>query len=132
LPAMVGHNTATRVRKVTSATGVSEVWWHQEYPEFADDLDRRIWDLWAYIDARDAASAVEKALHYEPRGFETLLIAADDTTQPTPTAELLGSKFPHVQVRGELTEFQALPDNSAAKAKLGWSPQHSWRDHVSP
>jgi nucleoside-diphosphate-sugar epimerase len=105
---------------------------YEEYPDFANDLDRRIWDLWAYIDARDAASAVEKALHYEPRGFETFLIAAEDTTQPTPTVELLASKFPRVPVRGELTEFQALLDNSAAKAKLGWSPQHSWRDHVSP
>ena len=103
---------------------------YQEYPDFADDSDRRIWDLWAYIDSRDAAGAVESALHYQPRGFETFLIAADDTTQPVPTAELLHAKFPNLPVRGELTTFQSLLDNSAAKTKLGWSPQHTWRDHI--
>ena len=103
---------------------------YQEYPDFADDADRRIWDLWAYIDSRDAAGAVESALHYQPRGFETFLIAADDTTQPVPTAELLHAKFPNLPVRGELTTFQSLLDNSAAKTKLGWSPQHTWRDHI--
>jgi nucleoside-diphosphate-sugar epimerase len=104
---------------------------YQEYPSFADDLDRRIWDLWAYIDARDAADAVEKALHYQPRGFETFLIAADDTTQPVPTAELLRARFPHVPVRGELGEYQGLLNNAAARDKLGWSPLHSWRHHAS-
>lgn len=104
---------------------------YQEYPSFADDLDRRIWDLWAYIDARDAADAVEKALHYQPRGFETFLIAADDTTQPLPTAELLRARFPHVPVRGELGEYQGLLNNAAARDKLGWSPLHSWRHHAS-
>lgn len=103
---------------------------YEEYPSFATDADRRIWDLWAYIDARDAADAVEKALHYPPRGFETFLIAADDTTQPVPTAALLQERFPNVPVKGELKEFQALLDNAAAKDKLGWTPRHSWRDHV--
>jgi nucleoside-diphosphate-sugar epimerase len=104
---------------------------YQEYPSFADDLDRRVWDLWAYIDTRDAADAVEKALHYKPRGFETFLVAADDTTQPVTTAELIGRTFPHVPVRRELKEYQGLLSNAAAKDKLGWSPQHSWRNHVS-
>jgi hypothetical protein len=29
LPAIDGHNTQSRGRKVTSATGVSKVWWHR-------------------------------------------------------------------------------------------------------
>lgn len=109
---------------------VQDVDEYAEYPSFADNADHRIWDLWGYIDARDAATAVEKALTYQPRGFETFLIAADDTTQPTPTADLLADKFPEVPVRGTLTPHQGLLDNSAAKAKLGWAPQHSWRNHV--
>jgi len=103
---------------------------YEEYPSFADDVDRRVWDLWAYIDSRDAADAVEKALHYQPRGFETFLIAADDTTQPALTTDLLKERFPNVPVRGDLKPHQALLDNSAAKEKLGWSAQHSWRNHV--
>lgn len=109
---------------------VQDIEEYSEYPDFADDLDRRAWDLWAYIDARDAANAVEKALRYQHRGFESFLIAADDTTQPTPTAMLLQTKFPHMPVRGELGEYQSLLSNAAAKKKLGWSPRHSWRDHV--
>lgn len=110
---------------------VQDVDEYDEYPDFADDPERRIWDLWAYIDARDAAAAVVSGLHYEPRGFESFLIAADDTTQPVPTADLLKDKFPNVPVRGELTTHQGLLDNTAAKEKLGWSPQHSWRNHVT-
>ncbi|MFH9089985.1 NAD-dependent epimerase/dehydratase family protein [Streptomyces sp. NPDC017673] len=55
-----------------------------DYPGFADDIDERSWDLWPYIDGRDTGAAIEKALHYQPRGFETFLIVADDTVMPSP------------------------------------------------
>ena len=113
---------------------LSNVMEPRDYARFSGWQDTphfREWNLWAYIDARDAADAVEKALHYQPRGFETFLIAADDTTQPLPTAELLRARFPHVPVRGELGEYQGLLNNAAARDKLGWSPHHSWRHHAS-
>ncbi|WP_426007233.1 NAD-dependent epimerase/dehydratase family protein [Paenarthrobacter sp. NyZ202] len=103
---------------------------YAEYPEFADDIDYRIWDLWAYIDSRDAASAIEKALHYSPRGFETFLIVADDTAMPIPTSELIAARFPEVQLKRSFQEHETLLNTDAAKERLGWYPKHSWRDHV--
>lgn len=103
---------------------------YAEYPEFADNIDYRIWDLWAYIDNRDAAQAIEKALHYTPRGFETFLIVADDTAMPIPTKELIADRFPHVELKREFGEFETLLNTDAAKERLGWRPEHSWRDHV--
>lgn len=103
---------------------------YAEYPEFADDIDYRIWDLWAYIDNRDAAQAIEKALHYKPRGFETFLIVADDTAMPIPTKKLIAARFPEIQLKREIGEYDSLLNTDAAKERLGWSPQHSWRDHV--
>ncbi|MBT8163465.1 MULTISPECIES: NAD(P)-dependent oxidoreductase [Arthrobacter] len=103
---------------------------YAEYPSFANDIDFRIWDLWAYIDNRDAARAIEKALHYTPRGFETFLIVADDTAMPIPTKDLIAARFPDVDVKRELTEFESLLNTDAAKEKLGFTPRHSWREHV--
>lgn len=103
---------------------------YAEYPEFADDLTRREWDIWAYIDGRDAGTAVEKALHQTERGFHPYLIIADDTVMPIPTAEIIQERFSHVPIKGEISEFGSLVRNDRAKKDLGWAPQHSWRDHV--
>ncbi|WP_328856621.1 hypothetical protein OG579_15155 [Williamsia herbipolensis] len=62
---------------------------YADYPHFADDLDRRAWDIWSYIDGRDAGTAVESALHQTARGFHTYLIVADDTVMLIPTADII-------------------------------------------
>ncbi|MEW2296211.1 NAD(P)-dependent oxidoreductase [Streptomyces sp. NPDC006743] len=51
---------------------VQDVEEYAEYPGFADDLDHRSWDLWSYIDGRDTGTAIEKALHHQPRGLRDL------------------------------------------------------------
>ncbi|MFD7972766.1 NAD-dependent epimerase/dehydratase family protein [Streptomyces clavifer] len=100
------------------------------YPGFADNLDERAWDLWSYIDGRDAGAAVEAALHYQPRGFETFLIVADDTVMPIPTPDIVKARFPDTALKTELGNRTALLSNEAAKKHLGFHPRHSWRDHV--
>ncbi|MFD5542002.1 NAD-dependent epimerase/dehydratase family protein [Streptomyces sp. NPDC127079] len=40
-------------------------------------------------------------------------------------------RFPHVSVKGELGDRTPLLSDEAAKQRLGFHPQHSWRDHVS-
>lgn len=103
---------------------------YAEYESFADDVEARVWDLWAYIDARDVGRAVLASLTYEPRGFEPFLIAANDTVMPIPTAELLAQRFPDVPIKGELGPDTALMSNQRATDMLGFTPIHSWRDHV--
>ena len=49
------------------------------FPSYDADARLRSWNLWSYIDARDGAQAVRKALTYQGKGFETFIIANADT-----------------------------------------------------
>ena len=69
----------------------------QEYARFEgwqDDPARRLWNMWTYIDNRDAAQAIECAIRYEARGKDAFLITNDETVMRTPTAELLDPPLP--------------------------------------
>ncbi|MFC9841009.1 hypothetical protein ACFVKB_45755 [Rhodococcus sp. NPDC127530] len=95
---------------------------YAEYESFADDVEARVWDLWAYIDARDVGRAVLASLTYQARGFEPFLIAANDSVMPIPTAELLARRFPEVPIKGDLQPETSLMSNRRAEEKLGFSP----------
>ncbi|MBY0215317.1 NAD(P)-dependent oxidoreductase [Paenibacillus illinoisensis] len=103
---------------------------YKEYPEFADNLDARAWDIWSYIDGRDVGTSVEKAIHQSKRGFHPYLIVADDTVMPIPTKQILAERYPNTPLKGDISEYGALLSNQAAKNDLNWKPKHSWRDHV--
>ena len=92
-------------------------------------------DLWAYVDVRDVGDAVLRCLQIEGILHDCFLLAADDTSAHIPTAELLarhyaGVPWPTIDPAHYLAgnPFRGLVDCSRAKARLGWQPQHSWRD----
>jgi len=95
---------------------------------FDDDARTRKWNLWGYIDARDGAHAVERALETAPAGFDTFIIAAADTVMTRPNSELVAEVFPGVATRGDLGENTTLLSIDKARRLLGYDPQHSWRD----
>lgn len=95
------------------------------------DLDERAWDLWAYIDGRDAGQAIAKAVTHDTRGFGAYLIVADDTVMPIPTEQIIAQRHPDIPRNGELAEFGTLLSNERARTELGFTAQHLWRDHVS-
>ncbi len=64
------------------------------FPSFEDDLALRKWNLWSYIDARDAAQAVRKALETPLKGAEVFIIANADTVMTTPITQLVGTVLP--------------------------------------
>lgn len=103
---------------------------YAEFPSFDADATRRKWNLWSYIDARDGAAVIARALEVAPAGFEHFLIAAGDTVMSRPNAELVAEVFPDVEIRGELGANDSLFSTAKAQRLLGWSPQHSWRDEV--
>lgn len=103
---------------------------YAEFPTFDADACLRKWNLWGYIDARDGAQAVERALEAAPPGFETYIIAAADTVMSRPNAELVAEVFPHVPVVRDLGEHDTLLSIDKARRLLGYEPRHSWRDHV--
>lgn len=100
------------------------------FPSFDADAGIRKWNLWGYIDARDGAQAVERALTSAPVGFDTFIIAAADTVMTRPNGELLHEVFPDVPRRGEVGTNETLLSIDKARRLLGYAPQHSWRDEV--
>lgn len=104
---------------------------YAEFPSFDADPRRRKWNLWGYIDARDGAQAIERALRVAEPGFEPFIIAAADTVMTRPNAELLAEVFPHVEVRGEIGENDTLLSIDKARRMLGYEPRHSWRTELS-
>ncbi len=103
---------------------------YAEFPSFDADPRARKWNLWSYIDARDGAQAVARALEVAPAGFDRFLIAAADTVMSRPNPDLVAAVFPGVELRGELGEHDSLFSTAKARRLLGYQPQHSWRDEV--
>ena len=100
---------------------------YAEFPAFEADATLRRWNLWGYIDGRDGAQAVLKALELDTTGFDRFIIAAADTVMTQSNAELVAEVFPDVPVIGELGEHDSLLSIEKARRVLGYSPQHSWR-----
>lgn len=100
------------------------------FPSFDADPGLRKWNLWGYIDARDGAQAVERALDAARPGFEAYIIAAADTVMSRSSASLAAEVFPGVEVTKELGERETLLGIDKARRLLGYEPAHSWRDHV--
>jgi nucleoside-diphosphate-sugar epimerase len=99
---------------------------YDAFPYDADPRDRK-WNLWGYIDARDGAQAIERALQVAPPGFDRFIIAAADTVTTVPNAELVAEVFPDVPVHGDLGEHDTMLSIAKARRLLGYEPQHSWR-----
>ncbi len=101
---------------------------YADFPAFEADVRGRKWNLWSYIDARDGAQAILRALEVAPPGFDRFLIAAADTVMTRPNAELIAEVFPDVEVRGEVGVNDSLFSTAKARRLLGYEPRHSWRD----
>ncbi|MET3367266.1 UNVERIFIED_CONTAM: nucleoside-diphosphate-sugar epimerase [Jeotgalibacillus campisalis] len=101
---------------------------YDAFPSFDSDATLRKWNLWGYIDARDGALAVVRALEHAEPGFEAFIIAAADTVMGRSSAELAAEVFPGVEVLKELGEHETLLSIDKARRLLGFEPEHSWRN----
>ena len=97
------------------------------FPAFDDDPDQRRWNLWAYIDGRDGAQAVRRALEHDAVGFDVFVIANADTVMSRRSADLAAAVYPDVPVHHELAEHETMLSIDKARRVLGYEPQHSWR-----
>lgn len=107
---------------------------YQRFPSFRGDPQARRWNLWGYIDERDAAAACRLALSAPAEavaGSPSFVIAAADTVMDRPSAALLREVFPGVELTRDVGEFGTLLAIDRARAVLGFEPRHSWRDHVA-
>ena len=100
---------------------------YRRVPSFQADPRERMWNLWGYIDVRDAAASCRNALEADTTGSVNLIIAGDDTIMERLSADLLAEVFPDVEVRGAPEGHETLLSNARAKRVIGFQPRHGWR-----
>ena len=98
------------------------------FPAFDADPALRKWNLWTYIDVRDGARAVLRAVENGVPGFEAYVIANPDSVMSRSTASLAAEVFPGVPFKTEVDGTGSLYSSEKAQRLLGFDPQHSWRD----
>jgi nucleoside-diphosphate-sugar epimerase len=111
-------------------SNVMDVEDYAAFPSFDASPRLRRWNLWGYIDARDGAQAVRRALAAEFKGFEAFIIANADTVMSRSNESLMEEVYPGVPIKGSLSANSTLLSIDKARRMLGYVPQHSWRDHV--
>jgi nucleoside-diphosphate-sugar epimerase len=99
------------------------------FPQFDADATARKWNLWGYIDGRDGAQAVARALEHGKPGFEAFIVANSDTVMSRSSASLAAEVFPRVRVTKELGEHETLLSIDKARRLLGFEPEHTWRSY---
>ena len=104
---------------------------YEDFPSFDSDAKLRKWNLWGYIDGRDGAQAVARALENGKPGFEAFIIANEDTVMSRSSASLAAEVFPGVRVTKELGEHETMLSIDKARRLLGYAPEHSWRNYHS-
>jgi nucleoside-diphosphate-sugar epimerase len=104
---------------------------YQEFPSYWGDPTARKWNLWGYVDERDAATACRLALEAGISGSASFIIAAADTVMTRPSTELMREVFPGVPLTKDVQGTGTLLSIERAGQALGFAPQHSWRHHLS-
>ena len=100
---------------------------YARFPGFQDDPRKRKWNVWSYIDARDAAQAFRLALEVDLRGAEIFVIANADTVMLRDNKELLAEVFPDVPQKGTFGPNESLFSIEKARRVLKYEPKYSWR-----
>lgn len=103
---------------------------YQQFPSYWDDAQKRKWNLWGYVDARDVAQSCVRGLEAEFVGAQAFIIAAGDTVMNRPSRALMAEVYPSVPVRDLAHEHATLLGIGGARRALGYEPQHSWREHI--
>jgi nucleoside-diphosphate-sugar epimerase len=103
---------------------------YAQFPSFDADARLRKWNLWSYIDARDGAQAIRRALEHEATGMDRFIVANAETVMTRPSAELAREVFPGVEVRKELGRNETMLSIDKARSVLGYEPEFSWRNEV--
>jgi nucleoside-diphosphate-sugar epimerase len=101
---------------------------YAQQPAVAAKPAIRKFNLWGYVDARDAGNACRLAIEANLTGHERMIIAAADNIAGHAAAELAAAHFLESPVRGALDKDQSLLSSARAARLIDYRPQHSWRD----
>ena len=101
---------------------------YARFDTWQDDARLRKWNLWGYVDARDVAQAVARALEADIHGAEVVIVAAADTCMRRPSADLMAEVYPEVELRRPISGRETLLAIDHARELLGYAPAFSWLD----
>lgn len=94
---------------------LSNVMAQEEYAQFEswqNDPAIRQWNMWTYVDVRDVAQAIEKAVEYDVRGKDEFFITSDVTCMRTPHRNFWTAT---IQMLNSVKILQVMSQHSAAK-----------------
>lgn len=88
------------------------------------------WEFGAFVDVRDVADAVVRALEVPFEGHRRAVLCAADICGSAPSLELAARLAPDVPVRSSALytadPWRALFDCAEAEQLLGWRPRYRW------
>lgn len=99
---------------------------YANFPSYQDDARSRYFNLWTYIDARDAAQAVRLALESTLKGAHVFGIANTNSLMIRSNDELLDEVFPKTKRKRPLLPNESLISIEKAQRVLGYNPQFDW------
>ena len=102
----------------------------QDYDNFENyqkDAHARRFNLWTYIDARDAAQAVRLALESKLKGAHVFGIANSNSLMRKGNDELLDEVFPRTKRKRPLKPNESLISIEKAQTVLGYKPKFDWK-----
>ncbi len=103
---------------------------YASFPNFDKDPQARRFNLWTYIDARDAAQAIRLALEAKIKGAEVMGIANADSVMSRSNVELLDKVYPRAKRTRAIKENESLISIDKARQVLGYRPRYSWRKQI--
>lgn len=100
---------------------------YANFPGYQKDGALRRFNLWTYIDARDAAQAIRLSLEAKLAGAHVFGIANADSVMNRANDELLDEVFPKTRRKRAISANESLISIDKARSVLGYEPQFTWR-----
>ncbi|GAA0775264.1 NAD(P)-dependent oxidoreductase [Roseibium denhamense] len=105
---------------------------YSRFPDFFENPDQRLRNIFCYIDARDLGQIVDRCLEKDGLGYQVFNAGNDENSVDLPNSELIRRYYPGVPVSRPLKEHEALFSNRKIREVLGFEEEHSWRKYVNP
>ena len=100
---------------------------YANFPGFDKDANSRRFNLWTYIDARDAAQAIRLSLEARLTGAHVFGIANADSVMRRSNDALLDEVFPKTKRARPIEATESLISIEKARTVLGYKPKYTWR-----
>jgi nucleoside-diphosphate-sugar epimerase len=85
-------------------------------------------NLWGYVDIRDVIRFFEAVIDAELTGHEAFNVSAADNRAGAPTRSIVEAVYGELPERCDLEGEESVYSTEKARERLGWTPEHRWRD----